>query len=102
MCVTGARIAPHFYWGFAMRIKSNQGNATLTPPIKVITTKLRQPKSVVLKRNKIEGVFVPSKIAPMPKLREGWIGKRVQGGHAPVAYRSRSADWGMANKRARA
>ncbi len=102
MCATGARIAPHFYWGFAMRIKSNQGNAVTILPTKQTTTKLRESKSVVLKRNKIEGVFVPSVIAPMPELRKGWIGKRVQGGHAPVAYRSRSADWGMANKKARA
>ncbi len=102
MCATGARFAPHFYWGFAMRIKSNQGNATLTLPTKRIITKTRQSKTVVLKRNKIEGVFVPSVIAPMPELRKGWIGRRVQGGHSPVPYRSRSADWGMANKRARA
>jgi hypothetical protein len=54
-----------------------------------------------IKREKIDGKFVPSKIAPPPKLVEGWIGKRVQGGHAPVPYRQRSADWGTANKHAR-
>jgi hypothetical protein len=41
-------------------------------------------------------------MSPELKLREGWIGKRVQGGHAPQPYRSRTADWGNANKRARA
>jgi hypothetical protein len=37
----------------------------------------------------------------MPKLKQGWIGKRVQGGHAPMPYRQRSNDYGMANKVAR-
>jgi hypothetical protein len=54
-----------------------------------------------IKREKIDGKFVPSKIAPPPKLREGWIGKRVQGGHAPVPYRQHSGNWGLANKCAR-
>ena len=41
-------------------------------------------------------------MSPPLKKVEGWIGKRVQGGHAPEPYRSRTADWGNANKRARA
>ncbi len=77
-----------------MRIKSGQGNAVTILTTKVTTTKPRQPKTVTL--SKAMGY------ATMPKLKQGWIGKRVQGGHAPVAYRSRSADWGMANKKARA
>jgi hypothetical protein len=37
----------------------------------------------------------------MPKLKQGWIGKRVQGGHAPVPYRQQSGNFGRANKVAR-
>jgi len=38
---------------------------------------------------------------PMPKLKErGTQGKRVQGGHAPVAFRSRTTSWATANSRA--
>jgi len=41
-------------------------------------------------------------MSPPLKLVEGTKGKRVQGGNAPEPYRSRTADWGNANKRARA
>lgn len=37
----------------------------------------------------------------MPKLKQGWLGKRVQGGAAPVPYRQRCNDYAMANKFAR-
>ena len=37
----------------------------------------------------------------MPALKEGWIGKRMQGGHAPVPYRQHSANYGRANEFAR-
>jgi hypothetical protein len=37
----------------------------------------------------------------MPKLKEGSNGKRVQGGHAPVAYRQRTTTWVTANTWAR-
>jgi hypothetical protein len=37
----------------------------------------------------------------MPKLKEGWINKRMQGGHAPVPYRQHSNNWARANTFAR-
>lgn len=37
----------------------------------------------------------------MPKLKEGWITKRVQGGHAPMPYRQRTTSWSLANAKAR-
>lgn len=37
----------------------------------------------------------------MPKLKQGRIGKRVQGGHAPVPYRQHSNNWARANEFAR-
>lgn len=36
-----------------------------------------------------------------PKLKQGTRNKRVQGGHAPVAYRQHSNNWTRANKFAR-
>jgi len=33
----------------------------------------------------------------MPKVKQGTQGKRIQGGHAPVAFRQRSASWASAN-----
>ena len=37
----------------------------------------------------------------MPKLKWGWINKRMQGGHAPVPYRQHSGNLGRANAHAR-
>jgi hypothetical protein len=37
----------------------------------------------------------------MPALKEGWIGKRMQGGHAPVPFRQHSNNYGRANTFAR-
>lgn len=37
----------------------------------------------------------------MPKQKQGWINKRMQGGHAPVPYRQHSANYGRANSFAR-
>jgi hypothetical protein len=37
----------------------------------------------------------------MPKQKEGWINKRMQGGHAPVPYRQHSGNFGRANTFAR-
>jgi hypothetical protein len=54
-----------------------------------------------IKREKIDGKFVPSKIAPPPPLKLGTWNMPSQGGHAPVPYRQRSADWGTANRNAR-
>jgi hypothetical protein len=37
----------------------------------------------------------------MPKVKQrGTQGKRVQGGHAPMAFRSRTTSWATANTRA--
>lgn len=72
-----------------MRIKSSNGNAT---------TNVIKPKRAA----RVITLTKPMGYAAMPKLVEGKQGKRVQGGHAPVAYRSRCADWGSANKKARA
>lgn len=33
-------------------------------------------------------------IAPMPKMRDGEIGRRVQGGMPPVPYRTATKRWG--------
>jgi hypothetical protein len=79
-----------------MRIKSGQGNVSA---IDVVVS--RAPKVFKLERNKIDGVLAPSVIAPMPKKVEGKLGRKVQGGGKPIPYRSRTADWGMANKKAR-
>lgn len=35
---------------------------------------------------------------PMPALKTGWINRKVQGGAVPVAFRSRTASWALANK----
>lgn len=37
----------------------------------------------------------------MPKLKQGWINKKPQGGNTPMPYRQRCNDYGMANKFAR-
>ena len=37
----------------------------------------------------------------MPKIKQGWVNKKPQGGHAPVPYRQRCNDYAMANKFAR-
>jgi hypothetical protein len=37
----------------------------------------------------------------MPELKKGWIGKRVQGGHAPVPFRQHSNNLGRASVCAR-
>jgi len=37
----------------------------------------------------------------MPELKQGWIGKRMQGGHAPVPFRQHSNNYGRANESAR-
>ena len=37
----------------------------------------------------------------MPKRKVGWVGKRVQGGNAPVPYRQHSNNMGRANAFAR-
>ena len=81
-----------------MRIKSGQGNVSISV---TVTTTSRAPRVFKLERNKIDGVLVPSVIAPMPKKVEGKLGRKLQGGDKPIPYRSRSADWGMANKKAR-
>jgi hypothetical protein len=73
-----------------MRIKSGQGNAVVTKAT------IKPSKTVVLSKP------MGTVMSPALVIKQGWIGRRVQGGHAPVPYRSRSADWGMANKRARA
>jgi hypothetical protein len=39
-------------------------------------------------------------IAP-PPLKQGTLGKRMQGGHPPVPYRQHSGNWSRANKFAR-
>ena len=70
-----------------MRIKSGQANVSTMQVVK------RAPKVFSLDKGKL-GV-------DMPKLKQGWIGRRVQGGHAPMPYRQRCSDYGMANKGAR-
>ena len=72
-----------------MRIKSGQGNVSIA---KVVTV-TRAPKVFKLDKGKL-GI-------DMPKLKQGWIGKRVQGGHAPVPYRQQCGNFGRANKVAR-
>ena len=74
-----------------MRIKSGQSNAVISV---TVTTTARAPKVFKLDMGKL-GI-------PMPKKVEGKLGRKVQGGDKPIPYRSRSADWGMANKKARA
>jgi hypothetical protein len=37
----------------------------------------------------------------MPKCKEGWINKRMQGGHAPVPFRQHSGNLSRANTFAR-
>jgi hypothetical protein len=37
----------------------------------------------------------------MPKIKQGWINKKPQGGHAPVPFRQHSGNFGRANKFAR-
>jgi hypothetical protein len=37
----------------------------------------------------------------MPKQKEGWINKRMQGGHTPVPFRQHSGNFGRANTFAR-
>lgn len=54
-----------------------------------------------LTREKVDGKFVPSKIAPPPKLKLGSWNKPKQGGHPPVPYRQHSGNWSRANKFAR-
>jgi len=71
-----------------MRIKSGQGNVSA---IDVVIT--RAPKTFKVDKN-ILGI-------PMPKKVEGKLGRKLQGGDKPIPYRSRCADWGMANKKAR-
>jgi hypothetical protein len=55
----------------------------------------------VLKREKVLGLYVASTICEMPELKKGWIGKRVQGGHAPVPFRQHSNNLGRASVCAR-
>lgn len=38
----------------------------------------------------------------MPPTKKGHVSKRVQGGHEPVAFRSRTTSWASANKWAKA
>ena len=37
----------------------------------------------------------------MPELKQGQMGKRMQGGHAPVPFRQHSNNWARTNKLAR-
>lgn len=37
----------------------------------------------------------------MPELKQGWVNKRMQGGHAPVPFRQHSNNWTRANTFAR-
>lgn len=55
----------------------------------------------VLKREKVLGLYVASVISEMPELKKGWIGKRMQGGHAPVPFRQHSGNLSRANVFAR-
>ena len=53
------------------------------------------------KVSKVIIVTKPLGIA-MPKLKEGQYNLRVQGGHAPVPYRTRTTSWADANRWAKA
>ena len=74
-----------------MRVKSGQSNAVISV---TVTTTSRAPKVFKLDMGKL-GIAMPKKV-------EGKLGRKLQGGDKPIPYRSRSADWGMANKKARA
>jgi hypothetical protein len=53
------------------------------------------------KVSKVVIVTKPLGIA-MPKLKEGQYNLRVQGGHAPTPYRTRTTTWAWANRWAKA